>query len=130
LDGANSLTVWEIYDKRMSEAEKKRIAEIERLDEIEEWKMMGEHYCISWGWNTPHFINFNKNIYIYFIWGEKMWWRRTWRYYQSDFRFLQMAKQVIRSRIYFLQLAAHAFVSKFLVDYGSFQVHYLLKEFR
>ncbi|PGH11029.1 hypothetical protein AJ80_07305 [Polytolypa hystricis UAMH7299] len=39
-----------IWEKWVSEAEKERVAGLEMLDEIEEWKLLASHYCVAWGW--------------------------------------------------------------------------------
>lgn len=39
-----------IWERWISEAEKERVAGLEMLDEIEEWKLLASHYCVAWGW--------------------------------------------------------------------------------
>ncbi|KAF2834820.1 leucine carboxyl methyltransferase [Patellaria atrata CBS 101060] len=39
-----------IWNNWIDEAEKERIANLEMFDEIEEWRMLGKHYCVAWGW--------------------------------------------------------------------------------
>ncbi|KAF7717504.1 Uncharacterized protein PECH_007942 [Penicillium ucsense] len=39
--------IWEWW---VSEEEKERVAGLEMLDEMEEWKLLAQHYCVSWGW--------------------------------------------------------------------------------
>lgn len=39
-----------IWDKWVSDAEKQRVAGLEMMDEIEEWKLLAAHYCVAWGW--------------------------------------------------------------------------------
>jgi len=39
-----------IWDHWVSEEEKERVASLEMLDEIEEWRLLAQHYCIAWGW--------------------------------------------------------------------------------
>ncbi|KAL3475904.1 S-adenosyl-L-methionine-dependent methyltransferase [Aspergillus californicus] len=34
----------------VSETEKERVAGLEMLDEMEEWKLLAQHYCIAWAW--------------------------------------------------------------------------------
>lgn len=31
-------------------AERKRVEGLEWLDEVEEWRLLGRHYCVAWGW--------------------------------------------------------------------------------
>lgn len=39
-----------IWDHWVSEAEKERVARLEMLDEVEEWRLLAQHYCVAWGW--------------------------------------------------------------------------------
>ncbi|KAL1963885.1 hypothetical protein VTN77DRAFT_7691 [Rasamsonia byssochlamydoides] len=39
-----------IWENWVSEAEKERVARLEMLDEVEEWKLLAQHYCVAWGW--------------------------------------------------------------------------------
>lgn len=41
-----------IWERWVSEAEKERVAGLEMLDEMEEWRLLAGHYCISWGWRS------------------------------------------------------------------------------
>ncbi|KAJ3187577.1 carboxy methyl transferase for protein phosphatase 2A [Irineochytrium annulatum] len=50
--GARAVSMKDAYDVHLSEEEKARVGKLEIFDEVEEWRMMGEHYCVSWGWNA------------------------------------------------------------------------------
>ncbi|KAL2869353.1 protein C-terminal leucine carboxyl O-methyltransferase ppm1 [Aspergillus lucknowensis] len=39
-----------LWERWVSEEEKERVAGLEMLDEIEEWKLLAQHYCVAWGW--------------------------------------------------------------------------------
>jgi [phosphatase 2A protein]-leucine-carboxy methyltransferase len=39
-----------IWNRWVDVAEKERVASCEMLDEIEEWILLAQHYCIVWGW--------------------------------------------------------------------------------
>ncbi|KAJ5167136.1 uncharacterized protein N7482_005917 [Penicillium canariense] len=39
-----------IWEHWIDEEEKDRVASLEMLDEMEEWRLLAQHYCISWGW--------------------------------------------------------------------------------
>lgn len=39
-----------IWERWVSEEEKERVASLEMLDEMEEWRLLARHYCIAWGW--------------------------------------------------------------------------------
>lgn len=39
-----------IWEHWVSDAEKERVARLEMLDEMEEWKLLAQHYCVAWGW--------------------------------------------------------------------------------
>lgn len=45
--GADINTLWEHW---ISGEEKERIAQLEMVDEVEEWRLLAQHYCIVWGW--------------------------------------------------------------------------------
>lgn len=42
-----------LWEKWTTQDEKDRVARIEMLDEIEEWKLLSQHYCVAWGWREP-----------------------------------------------------------------------------
>ncbi|KAI8812165.1 S-adenosyl-L-methionine-dependent methyltransferase [Cladochytrium replicatum] len=39
----------QLYEKHVTPAEKTRVSKLEIFDELEEWRMLSQHYCISWG---------------------------------------------------------------------------------
>lgn len=39
-----------IWERWVDGEEKERVADIEMLDEMEEWQLLARHYCIAWGW--------------------------------------------------------------------------------
>ncbi|KAJ0424815.1 S-adenosyl-L-methionine-dependent methyltransferase [Aspergillus carlsbadensis] len=39
-----------LWERWVNEDEKERVAGLEMLDEMEEWKLLAQHYCIAWGW--------------------------------------------------------------------------------
>lgn len=41
-----------IWEHWVNEEEKERVASLEMLDEMEEWRLLARHYCISWGWRN------------------------------------------------------------------------------
>ncbi|KAI5299402.1 Leucine carboxyl methyltransferase 1 [Ascosphaera atra] len=43
-----------LWERWVSEGEKDRIARIEMLDELEEWKLLSQHYCVAWGWRESN----------------------------------------------------------------------------
>lgn len=43
-----------IWERWVSEEEKERVASLEMLDEMEEWRLLARHYCIAWGWRNGH----------------------------------------------------------------------------
>ncbi|KAI5296104.1 Leucine carboxyl methyltransferase 1 [Ascosphaera acerosa] len=42
-----------LWQRWVSAEEKERIARIEMLDELEEWRLLAQHYCVTWGWREP-----------------------------------------------------------------------------
>ncbi|KAJ5147067.1 hypothetical protein N7526_000419 [Penicillium atrosanguineum] len=41
-----------IWERWVSDEEKERVASLEMLDEMEEWRLLARHYCIAWGWRN------------------------------------------------------------------------------
>ncbi|KIW05598.1 uncharacterized protein PV09_03470 [Verruconis gallopava] len=39
-----------LFNHWLSDEEKERIGRCEMLDELEEWVLLAQHYCIAWGW--------------------------------------------------------------------------------
>lgn len=39
-----------LWEQWVSEVEKERVARLEMLDELEEWRLLARHYCVAWGW--------------------------------------------------------------------------------
>ncbi|KAK5673719.1 carboxy methyl transferase for protein phosphatase 2A [Elasticomyces elasticus] len=44
-----------IWQRWVNEDEKERVAGLEMLDEMEEWRLLAGHYCIAWGWRGNEF---------------------------------------------------------------------------
>ena len=36
----------------VNEEEKARVAGLEMVDEVEEWRLLAGHYCVVWGWRN------------------------------------------------------------------------------
>ncbi|KAI1947130.1 hypothetical protein LOZ57_003368 [Ophidiomyces ophidiicola] len=39
-----------LWEKWISSREKERVAALEMVDEVEEWRLLARHYCVAWGW--------------------------------------------------------------------------------
>jgi hypothetical protein len=48
--GQDAINVNFAHDHWMGNAELHRIAKLELLDELEEWRLLASHYCIAWAW--------------------------------------------------------------------------------
>ncbi|KAK3081624.1 hypothetical protein LTS18_004688 [Coniosporium uncinatum] len=48
-----------IWERWVSNAEKDRVAGLEMLDEIEEWRLLAQHYCVTWGWRDGDSVGSN-----------------------------------------------------------------------
>ncbi|KAF4921461.1 Leucine carboxyl methyltransferase 1 [Colletotrichum viniferum] len=57
---ANALTVERIWERWVSSDEKERVDRLEGLDEVEEWKLLADHYVVAWGWRGSGFELFNS----------------------------------------------------------------------
>ncbi|KAI9801450.1 MAG: carboxy methyl transferase for protein phosphatase 2A [Piccolia ochrophora] len=49
-NGQGSADVDFIWEDWITSEEKERVAKLEMLDEVEEWRMLAQHYCVAWGW--------------------------------------------------------------------------------
>ncbi|OJD26972.1 hypothetical protein ACJ73_01642 [Blastomyces percursus] len=54
VSGQGAADVDFIWERWISEEEKERVARLEMLDEIEEWKLLASHYCVAWGWREEN----------------------------------------------------------------------------
>ncbi|PGG97583.1 hypothetical protein AJ79_09146 [Helicocarpus griseus UAMH5409] len=50
VSGQGAADVDFLWERWVGEEEKERVAGLEMLDEIEEWKLLAGHYCVAWGW--------------------------------------------------------------------------------
>lgn len=48
--GAEASDVDALWEGGVSAAEKERVAALEMVDEVEEWRLLAAHYCVAWGW--------------------------------------------------------------------------------
>ncbi|KAK1988555.1 leucine carboxyl methyltransferase [Colletotrichum cereale] len=58
---ANTLTVERIWENWVSTEEKERVDRLEGLDEVEEWKLLADHYVVAWGWRGVGFALDDSN---------------------------------------------------------------------
>ncbi len=38
-----------LWEDWITAKEKERVAELEMVDEVEEWRLLAKHYCVVWG---------------------------------------------------------------------------------
>ncbi|RAK73655.1 protein C-terminal leucine carboxyl O-methyltransferase ppm1 [Aspergillus fijiensis CBS 313.89] len=50
VDGQAAADVDFLWERWVAEGEKERVAGLEMLDEMEEWRLLARHYCVAWGW--------------------------------------------------------------------------------
>lgn len=55
--GQDAIDINFAHDRWMGKDELGRIAKLELLDEMEEWRLLASHYCIAWGWKTTDGTN-------------------------------------------------------------------------
>lgn len=48
--GREARTVDNLWQEEVSQDEKERVAGLEMVDEVEEWRLLAGHYCVAWGW--------------------------------------------------------------------------------
>ncbi len=51
----------DIYDSWIPNSEKERTAKLEMFDEIEEWRMLADHYCVARGWRGSVFDDWSND---------------------------------------------------------------------
>ncbi|PYH48333.1 protein C-terminal leucine carboxyl O-methyltransferase ppm1 [Aspergillus saccharolyticus JOP 1030-1] len=52
VDGQAAADVDFLWERWVGETEKERVAGLEMLDEMEEWRLLARHYCVAWGWRA------------------------------------------------------------------------------
>lgn len=50
LAGTAAADVDFLWENWVSAEEKQRVATLEMVDEVEEWRLLAQHYCVAWGW--------------------------------------------------------------------------------
>ena len=50
VDGQGAVDIDFVWDVWVEAEEKKRVAGLEMLDEVEELNLLAKHYCVAWGW--------------------------------------------------------------------------------
>ncbi|KAL8998696.1 MAG: hypothetical protein Q9188_006043 [Gyalolechia gomerana] len=48
--GREARTVDNLWEGEVNQDEKERVAGLEMVDEVEEWRLLAGHYCVAWGW--------------------------------------------------------------------------------
>lgn len=48
--GQEARTVDGVWEEGVGREEKERVAGLEMVDEVEEWRLLAGHYCVAWGW--------------------------------------------------------------------------------
>ena len=59
-DEACAVTTRAVHDSWIDADERDRMASLEMLDEVEEWYMLAEHYCVSVGWSGESLDGFGE----------------------------------------------------------------------
>jgi [phosphatase 2A protein]-leucine-carboxy methyltransferase len=52
VSGQDAVDINFAHDFWMGKIELQRIAKLEMLDEMEEWRLLASHYCLTWGWTS------------------------------------------------------------------------------
>ncbi|KAL9028935.1 MAG: hypothetical protein Q9196_002763 [Gyalolechia fulgens] len=52
--GREARTVDDLWEEGVDEGDKERVAGLEMVDEVEEWRLLAGHYCVAWGWRDGH----------------------------------------------------------------------------
>jgi [phosphatase 2A protein]-leucine-carboxy methyltransferase len=54
-EGVKTLAIEDIWKRWISQEEKERLDGLEGLDEVEEWKLLADHYVVAWAWKGSGF---------------------------------------------------------------------------
>ncbi|ORZ25893.1 S-adenosyl-L-methionine-dependent methyltransferase [Absidia repens] len=57
-DNAMALDINTIHNSVLDQQERSRIAKLEIFDEMEEWHLLSEHYCVAWAYKSNHYEEF------------------------------------------------------------------------
>ena len=57
-----------IWESWISEGEKERVAGLEMMDELEEWHLLAQHYCVAWGWRED--VSYSDNAVFSEAWAD------------------------------------------------------------
>lgn len=49
-EGSGGADVKNLWEQGVEKEEKERVAGLEMVDEVEEWKLLARHYCVCFGW--------------------------------------------------------------------------------
>ncbi|KAL9608649.1 MAG: hypothetical protein Q9167_006533 [Letrouitia subvulpina] len=61
-EGEEASTVDDIWEM-VGEVEKERVAVLEMMDEVEEWRLLAGHYCVAWGWRSGNGDGDGKGVW-------------------------------------------------------------------
>ena len=50
--GAHASDIHSVWTKWIDQHEKSRVDDLEWMDEVEEFVLLAQHYCIAWGWRA------------------------------------------------------------------------------
>lgn len=51
-DHAKALDINMVHDTLLDPRDFSRMAKLEMLDEMEEWRLLSEHYCVAWAYKS------------------------------------------------------------------------------
>ncbi|KAL8999403.1 MAG: hypothetical protein Q9169_001717 [Polycauliona sp. 2 TL-2023] len=69
--GQEAKTVDEVWEMGVGREEKERVAGLEMVDEVEEWRLLAGHYCVAWGWRDGDGDEEGKGKRIWEGWRER-----------------------------------------------------------
>lgn len=53
-DHAKALDINMVHDTLLDPRDFSRMARLEMLDEMEEWRLLSEHYCVAWAYKSAN----------------------------------------------------------------------------
>jgi [phosphatase 2A protein]-leucine-carboxy methyltransferase len=61
--GQNAVDIDFAHDYWMGRDELRRISRLEMLDEMEEWRLLARHYCLTWGWTKGEGSELSSDVF-------------------------------------------------------------------
>ncbi|RUS31085.1 S-adenosyl-L-methionine-dependent methyltransferase [Jimgerdemannia flammicorona] len=62
---AEAVDIDTVHDRMLARGEMARISRLEMLDELEEWRLLAQHYCIVWAYRVPPVSSSSEDSHLF-----------------------------------------------------------------